>query len=326
MMKKERLKGFILGAAVTCTAMGLIIHAAAGRSIQVGEDGIGITINNANFTPRDPNGVVVDTFVYDGTTYVPMRAICEAIGLDVEYDSASNTARITQKGVDTSYITADAAKKAAFDNAGVSAPAVSRLECELEWDDGRAIYEIEFRSGTAKYEYEVDALTGKIVYENQKQAASGGTAAGTGGNADYITAEAAKKAAFDDAGVTASDAGKLKCDLERDDGRVIYEIEFQAAGVRYDYEIDARTGAVLDREPEKNTGGNADASYITAEQAKNTAINDAGVQASDVTMKKCKLDRDDGRMVYDIEFQIGRTEYEYEIDALTGRIVDKDVD
>ena len=43
-------------------------------------------------------------------------------------------------------------------------------------------------------------------------------------------------------------------------------------------------------------------------------------------MKKCKLDSDDGRWEYEIEFYAGGYEYEFEIDALNGTILSYDKD
>jgi uncharacterized membrane protein YkoI len=40
----------------------------------------------------------------------------------------------------------------------------------------------------------------------------------------------------------------------------------------------------------------------------------------------CKPKVDDGREIYDIKFWKGFTEYEYEIDALTGSILEMDID
>ncbi len=159
-MKKDYLKGFALGAALTCAVVGFTFSASADRSIQI-NDNIAVRINDANFTPRDPNGQVVEVFTYNGTTYAPIRAICEAFNLNVQYDSANRTALITSQGANTNYITAQQAQQAALTHAGVSAP--TGMECEREWDDGRAFYEIEFYSGGREYEYKVDALTGSVL-------------------------------------------------------------------------------------------------------------------------------------------------------------------
>lgn len=65
---------------------------------------------------------------------------------------------------------------------------------------------------------------------------------------------------------------------------------------------------------------------VTMEQAKQTALNRAGVAASDVHFTKAHKDRDDGRMIYEIEFWKGNTEYDVEVDAQTGKVRDFDVD
>ena len=65
-------KGFGSGLVLTVLIAALCVTATATskRSIQV-EDGIGITINGARFTPRDAAGKQVPVFLYNGTTYVP---------------------------------------------------------------------------------------------------------------------------------------------------------------------------------------------------------------------------------------------------------------
>ena len=64
--------------------------------------------------------------------------------------------------------------------------------------------------------------------------------------------------------------------------------------------------------------------YIGVEKAKSIALKDAGV--SGATFVKAKLDTEDGVKVYDVEFYKGNVEYDYEIDAITGKILEKDRD
>lgn len=72
------------------------------------------------------------------------------------------------------------------------------------------------------------------------------------------------------------------------------------------------------------------ATTVTLEQAKQTALNHAGKTASNVTFVKARKDFDDGRWMYEIEFIApsgnGYLEYDYEIDASTGKIVKYDYD
>ena len=61
----------------------------------------------------------------------------------------------------------------------------------------------------------------------------------------YITKDKAMEIALAQAGVKASDAVFDDREVDFDDGRAIYELEFVSGGVEYEYDIDAKTGAVL---------------------------------------------------------------------------------
>ncbi|MGN1328970.1 MAG: PepSY domain-containing protein [Eubacterium sp.] len=63
---------------------------------------------------------------------------------------------------------------------------------------------------------------------------------------------------------------------------------------------------------------------ITVDNAKNIALKEAGISdASTVVFTSEKLDYDNGRQVYEIEFHDAKTEYEYDIDSSTGEIVSR---
>ena len=69
----------------------------------------------------------------------------------------------------------------------------------------------------------------------------------------------------------------------------------------------------------------APADLITKEEAKEIALNHAGYNADEVKFTKAKLDRDDGRYEYEIEFRTDDyIEYEYSINAENGRILEFD--
>lgn len=68
----------------------------------------------------------------------------------------------------------------------------------------------------------------------------------------------------------------------------------------------------------------ANQTQITVDDAKNTALKDAGFNdASTVVFTSEKLDYDNGRQVYEIDFHDAKTEYEYDIDSSTGEIVSR---
>ena len=163
-------------------------------------------------------------------------------------------------------------------------------------------------------------------------------------NNSYIGVEKAKSIALKDAGV--SNVTFVKAKLDTEDGVKVYDVEFYKGNVEYDYEIDAKTGKILEKDTDienytiptkqttkqaanknntknnvKNTTNNA---YIGVEKAKAIALKDAGLGSA--TFTKAKLDTDDGIKIYDIEFRRGNMEYDYEIDAKTGTILEKDAE
>ena len=87
-----------------------------------------------------------------------------------------------------------------------------------------------------------------------------------------------------------------------------------------DIDEDARKNAV------STSAAINSAKNISIEDAKQIAFAHAKIAQSGVTFIKAKLDTEDGRQVYDIEFYSGNTEYDYEIDAISGEIVSSDMD
>lgn len=66
--------------------------------------------------------------------------------------------------------------------------------------------------------------------------------------------------------------------------------------------------------------------YISMDKAKSITLKDAGFRPSFVTFEKALLKKDDGKIIYEIEFFTSTYEYEYEVDAYNGAILSKDVD
>ncbi|MGN0244164.1 MAG: PepSY domain-containing protein [Lachnospiraceae bacterium] len=141
--------------------------------------------------------------------------------------------------------------------------------------------------------------------------------------AGKVTRTEAKRIVLEHAGVKAENVLKWKIKKDYDDGILVYEIDFKTKNYKYDYEINARTGKIFEHEKEYFVS--VDAKYIGIDKAKAIALKDAGITGS-VSYTKAKLDKDDGVYVYDVEFRYGSAEYEYEIDAKTGKILDRDKD
>lgn len=65
---------------------------------------------------------------------------------------------------------------------------------------------------------------------------------------------------------------------------------------------------------------------ISLEEAKTIALGHAGVAEADVIFDDMDYEQEDGRPIYEISFDVGTTEYEYDIDALTGEILKSEID
>lgn len=105
-MKKERTKGFISGILVSALVFSLASTAAATigqRTLNAAYSDIKIELNGKRITPTDANGNVVEPFAVNGTTYLPVRAIGNALGLNVTWDSKTNTAKLEGNTVSNSF-------------------------------------------------------------------------------------------------------------------------------------------------------------------------------------------------------------------------------
>lgn len=141
-----------------------------------------------------------------------------------------------------------------------------------------------------------------------------------------ISADKAKKIALGDAKLAEKDVTFVKVELEFEDNRLVYDVEFYSGNVEYDYDIDAVSGAIVsaDKDIENyvipaQPSTEAKATEISVEKAKQIALSHAGVGSARFT--KAKIDYENGVKVYEIEFKVGNMEYEYDINVLNGAIV-----
>ena len=173
-----------------------------------------------------------------------------------------------------------------------------------------------------------------------------------------IPMEEAQEAALKAADIEAADADISATTLSGVAGVACYKVEFTSGEYAYSYTINAETGAVMEMSSQEQnaqtsgtqtetadpaasapaqTSGSASAQAQTsaaapAQNATGTgtvdeaaaqkiALEHAGVKAADATITKSKLDYEDGRQVYDIEWYAGGAKYDYEIATDTGEII-----
>ena len=153
-------------------------------------------------------------------------------------------------------------------------------------------------------------------------------------NTQRITPEEARNIALTAAGVTESTVTGLKVELDYDDDarRWEYEVDFRAGNREYDIDIDAASGNILRNEidGEPTTTPTQATDLITREQAKALALERVQVTEAQISDYEIELDYDDDmrRWEYEISFNVGRTEYECEINAENGTIIylNKEID
>ena len=146
----------------------------------------------------------------------------------------------------------------------------------------------------------------------------------TGSAAKKVSASSAKKIALKDAGLSNKKVSKYEIEREGTK-KPKYEIEFVYGKYEYSYEIDVKTGKILDMSRElinkKSVGKTGKA--ITNSKAKSIAAKDSGKKVSAMKNYRCIKKTDDGIKIYRITFKTGNYIYEYEISRTGGKIIDR---
>lgn len=93
---KERIKGIVIGLIIGVVITVSTVLASTGAVQKTLEyNDVKITLNGNTVTPKDANGNVVEPFIIDGTTYLPVRAVSNALGLYVEWDGNTKTVMLS---------------------------------------------------------------------------------------------------------------------------------------------------------------------------------------------------------------------------------------
>lgn len=192
------------------------------------------------------------------------------------------------------YITLDKAKEIALAHAGVVAADARFDDCELDREGKKAVYEIDFYANGSEYEYDIDAESGKVL--------------------DYEWETKKRPSKKDDAPVV-----PVEPVAPVDPVPPVEPVAPVEPIAPVDPVPPVEPVAPVEPEVPK---------YITLDEAKAVALADAGVDAADVRFDDCELDKEDGKAVYEISFEVGKYEFEYDINAITGEIFDseKEVD
>lgn len=244
--------------------------------------------------------------------------------------SVEELKQLRETGAPAMPIGKDAAAAAALAHAGLTTADSVTYDVDPELDENPAHYEVELYTSYGEFDYDVDAWTGQVLkgpsnVANGAGSSSDGTASGSS-TTSGISADKAKSIALTDAGISESAALGLQVKQDRDDGVLIYEVEFRASGAEYEYDIRVSDGTILkserDSDDDHYSAVSASSGSLVGEAAaKSAALTHAGVQESDTSYISCHLEDDDGRAeCYEVEFRVGSTSYEYEIGPYDGAV------
>ncbi|MDV4150753.1 PepSY domain-containing protein [Clostridium sp. AL.422] len=184
-------------------------------------------------------------------------------------------------------ITVEEAKEIALKHANLASDQVSFIRTETDMENGVQKYDIEFYYENKEYDYEVNATNGQII------------------GYDY-------------------DVENYNIPTKEESNNVVNN---QPSNSEESTQTSNNTN---ENQQSNNTAGNqqsnSGATLITVEEAKQIALNHAGLSSSQVTLVKSELDFDDGIQKYELEFYFNNKEYNYEIDANTGNILKYEID
>ncbi|CAM1379666.1 PepSY domain-containing protein [Fusobacterium nucleatum] len=111
-----------------------------------------------------------------------------------------------------------------------------------------------------------------------------------------------------------------KFKLDKENGKMVYEIKVMDGNIEKEYEINAETGAILKMEQEQKGNKNANSvnnPKISSDKAKEIALKNS----KNGKFKEIELKHKNGVLVYDVEIAEGFMDREFLIDANTGEIL-----
>lgn len=233
-----------------------------------------------NFKRAD--GSAAFALVYEDSTYLPLRAIGEALGKNVNWDEDTKT--ITLEGKREAEDSSNKAVDGKAKNISVQVRkdftiVIDGKEETFKTSTGKRIYPLLYDGSTYLPLRAIGQIMDKVVEWDDDT----------------------KTVTLTSDGFTVTDADTFGDKKEKNTV------------------TDADTFKDKEKAKEKDIG---------LEKAKDIALKHAGLKKGEVTKLKAEKDRDDGIVKYDVEFEKGRVEYDYEISAETGKILkaEKDYD
>ena len=213
--------------------------------------------------------------------------------------------------VTTDFISLEEAKEIALKDAGLN-EATQKIVFtreELSRNSGKPCYILEFYTAKKQYSYKVDAKNGSIIEAYH-----------------FILLADAKKIALDDAGVNVKVVFTTEKLVAGGIKSPYYYFVFESDSARWTYKIDAVLGVIMDKTCDKIIPLAPE--FIDLEKAKQIALEDAGLDEATqkIVFTREELSRNQGKPCYILEFYTDRCAYSYKVDAVSGDILEKNIE
>ena len=202
------------------------------------------------------------------------------------------------------FITLSEAKKIALDDAGCKDKVSFTEETLVSGDIKTPYYRLVFADAKTQWTYRIDAVLGNVLEKQQKEIVT----------TDFISLEEAKKIALKDAGLDEATQKIVftREELNRNQGKPCYLLEFYTGTNQYHYQIDAKTGSIIYA-----------GKFITLADAKKIALDDAGCKDKVSFTEETLVSGGIKTPYYRLVFADAKTQWTYRIDAVLGNVLEK---
>ena len=205
------------------------------------------------------------------------------------------------------FITLSEAKKIALDDAGCKDKVSFTEETLVSGGIKTPYYRLVFADAKTQWTYRIDAVLGTVLEKQQKEIVT----------TDFISLEEAKEIALKDAGLNEATQKIVftREELNRNQGKPCYILEFYTAKKQYSYKVDAKNGSIMEAYH-----------FILLADAKKIALDDAGVNVKVVFTTEELVAGGIKSPYYYFVFESDSARWTYKIDAVLGVIMDKTCD
>ena len=202
------------------------------------------------------------------------------------------------------FITLSEAKKIALEDAGCKDKVSFTEENLVSGGIKTPYYRLVFADAKTQWTYRIDAVLGNVLEKQQKEIVT----------TDFVSLEEAKKIALEDAGLDEATQKIVftREELNRNQGKPCYLLEFYTGTNQYFYQIDAKSGSIIYA-----------GKFITLSEAKKIALEDAGCKDKVSFTEENLVSGGIKTPYYRLVFADAKTQWTYRIDAVLGIVLEK---